>query len=68
MGQAAPAKLYICGVGLGQEKVTDELKKHFSLPIEFYEFTELSSEELNEGMAQMSASAIGVSYRSGEAA
>lgn len=68
MGQAAPGKLYICGLGLGEEKITDELKKHFSLPVEFYEFTELSGDDINEGVAQMSAGAIGVSYRSGEAA
>jgi MSHA biogenesis protein MshI len=68
MGQAAPAKLYICGVGIGEEKITEDLKKHFSLPVELYEFSSLAGDDVNEGVAQMSASAIAVSYRSGAVA
>ena len=65
MGQAPPATLFVCGVGIGSEKLTPEFKSNFSVPVQFLDFSSFGvvSADTDEGISQMSAGAIAVCYR-----
>lgn len=67
MGQSPPSIIYLCGQGLGEEKISTELKRSLSVPIEFYDFNayDITNENVEEGMSQLAAAAIAVSYREG---
>jgi MSHA biogenesis protein MshI len=67
MRQIPPAVLYICGEGVGSEKIDDNLRQHVSLPVEYLHpchFIELESDEaIDEGIAQVCVAALGCVMR-----
>ncbi len=65
MGQVPPSVLFICGEGVGPEKIDDELRRGMSAPVEFLDLNEISmgSEDIDEGIIQLCLGAIGATYR-----
>ena len=66
MGQVPPGMLFICGEGVGPEKITDELKRSLSVPVEFLDLSHEANIDLSvmdEGMVQLCLGAIGAAYR-----
>lgn len=70
MGQVPPSILYICGEGIGPEKITETLQRSLPCPVEFFDVTDeigLNRDSTDEALLQLSVAAIGAAYR-GEAA
>lgn len=66
MGQVPPGVLYMCGEGVGPEKISDEFKRSLSVPIEFFDVRKelaLDPEKFDEGLIQVCIGAIGAAYR-----
>ena len=67
MGQSPPTILYLCGEGVSVDKITDDVRRSLSIPIELLEFSDQVSEqapdENDEGMEQLCIAAIGATYR-----
>ncbi|WP_096087577.1 hypothetical protein [Agaribacterium haliotis] len=66
MGQAPPGILYLCGEGIGPEKISEELKRSLSLPVAFLDLSEelgIDSDELDEGLLQLCLGAAGGALR-----
>ena len=70
MGQVPPATLFICGEGVGPEKISDELKRSISAQVEYLNLenelslAESSGAELDEGILQLCLAALGTTFRS----
>jgi MSHA biogenesis protein MshI len=62
MGQVPPATLFICGEGVGEEKITDELRKSISAKVEFFDLV-ASSDVFEPGVLQQCIAAVGATYR-----
>lgn len=66
MRQVPPSVLYICGEGIGSEKIDDALRQAITIPVEFFElgnFVEFSGETIDEGISQVCAAAMGAAIR-----
>lgn len=66
MGQTPPGVLYICGEGIGSEKVTPSLQRSLPCPIQFLDVSQdigLDPESADESMLQLCMAAIGAVYR-----
>lgn len=66
MGQVPPSVLFLCGEGIGADKISDELRRAMSAPIEFLELTQetgIDPQEYDEGMMQLCMGAIGAVYK-----
>jgi len=66
MRQVPPALLYVCGRGIGSEKIDDNVRQHLNIPVEFLElsqFVTLSGDNIDEGISQLCVAAMGVALR-----
>lgn len=64
MGQAPPTILYLCGEGLGPEKITESLVRSLPVPIEFFDLSaQIEAQQADEALAQICVAAIGATYR-----
>jgi len=69
MGQVPPSTLFICGEGVGPEKITEELQRSVAAKVEYLDLSvELApnsqgEEEIDQGILQLCMAAIGTTYR-----
>lgn len=71
MGQAPPAYIYICGAGVSEDKITQNLRRGLNVPIKFFDLTQTLSlnndnqehNVLDEGMLQLTVAALGALHR-----
>lgn len=67
MGQVPPGVLFICGEGIGPEKVTQSLQRSLPCPVQFLDISgeiALQDTEVDEGILQLCMAAIGAAHRS----
>ena len=66
MGQVPPAMIYLCGEGIGQEKITEEFLRAAPAPVEFLSFEKeinLPEEGVDDGIVQLCLGAMGAAFR-----
>jgi len=69
MGQTPPSVVFICGEGVGPEKITEELNRSIAAKVQYFDVSEdigiSASEEsdIDEGIMQLCIAAIGATYR-----
>ena len=66
MGQAPPGVLFLCGEGMGPEKITDDFKKALPLAVEFFDLADelgVDRDEVDEGLLQLCLGAAGGALR-----
>ena len=65
MGMAPPSVLYICGENISEDKISVELKRSLTVPVEFMDLKSLldATESVDEGMLHLCIGAVGGAYR-----
>lgn len=67
MGQVPPGVLFICGEGIGPEKITDSFQRSLPCPVQFFDVSNeigLAENTVDESILQLCISAVGAVYRS----
>ena len=66
MGQTPPGILFICGEGIGPEKITQSLQRSLPCPVQFLQISEeigLTQDETDSGILQLCMAAVGAAHR-----
>ena len=66
MGQVPPSQVYVCGEGLGAEKITDSLRKAMPAQVAYFDLADhlqFAQEPADEGIAQLCVAAAGGALR-----
>jgi MSHA biogenesis protein MshI len=65
MGQLSPVVIYVCGENIIDEKITDDLRKILSVPVQFLDFSGAVTlgAEFDNGIMQLSLGALGAAMR-----
>lgn len=66
MGQVPPGVLFVCGEGIGAEKITETLQRSLPCPIELLDVSAeigIDQEHVDESMFQICVAALGAVYR-----
>lgn len=70
MGQVPPGVLYLCGEGIGPEKLTEDLSRSSPVPVEFLDLSSdigLEVDQVDESILQLCVAAVGAAYRGEQA-
>ncbi len=65
MGIAPPVALFICGESISEDKITQNLSRAITVPVKYLNVTDNLSfrEEVDDGITQLCAAALGAAHR-----
>lgn len=65
MGISPPAALFICGESISEDKITQNLSRAITVPVQYLNVTDNLSfgEEVDDGITQLCATALGAAHR-----